>query len=386
MDYDTEVFISKRGFESMRFLLVSLALVVVTAVGCSQPEGNSAASSATTSSAGLKRLIFITNGDDPFWHACNAGLLEGAKRVDLESQGLTVVMEKNNGTAQGQIEKLRQLASQSDVAGVAISVIQAENAAIVEEMKNLAATGVKVITVDGDVNRSLFPDARPYYIGTDNVVGGQLLGRAAKKLLESRGKTAGGYVQFAGFTDNDNARKRMDGFQEVVGGGFEERDRMPDEMDLSKARNNVRTALVNHPDLVGLVGIWAYNAPAIAEVTEERGVRDQVTIVTFDAQAAALQHMAEGRIDAMVVQNPFEMGILTVKLLLAMHTGDEATIKELFPRIGEPDGDIHTTGLRLIAPDDGSPLKAADFEGAGVEFFPLSKFRAWLETYGLSSS
>lgn len=370
----------------MRFLLVSLALVVVAAVGCSQPEGNSAASSATTSSAGLKRLIFITNGDDPFWHACNAGLLEGAKRVDLESQGLTVVMEKNNGTAQGQIEKLRQLASQSDVAGVAISVIQAENAAIVEEMKNLAAGGVKVITVDGDVNRSLFPDARPYYIGTDNVVGGQLLGRAAKNVLESRGKTAGDYVQFAGFTDNDNARKRMNGFQEAVGGGFEERDRMPDEMDLSKARNNVRTALVNHPDLVALVGIWAYNAPAIAEVTEERGVRDQVTIVTFDAQAAALQHMAEGRIDAMVVQNPFEMGILTVKLLLAMHTGDEATIKELFPRIGEPDGDIHTTGLRLIAPDEGSPLKAEDFEGAGVEFFPLSKFRAWLDTYGLSSS
>ena len=370
----------------MRFLAISLAVVVLAALGCGQPAGDSAASTATTTRSGLKRLIFITNGDDPFWHACNAGLLEGAKRANLESHGLTVVMEKNNGTAQGQIEKLRQLASQSDVAGVAISVIQAENAAIVEEMKNLTAKGVKVITVDGDVNRSLFPDARPYYIGTDNVVGGRLLGRAAKKLLEGRGKKAGGYVQFAGFTDNDNARKRMDGFKEAVGDGFAERDRMPDEMDLSKARNNVRTALVNHPDLVALVGIWAYNAPAIAEVTEERGVRNQVTIVTFDAQAAALQHMADGRIDAMVVQNPFEMGILTVKLLLAMHAGDEATIKELFPRIGEPDGDIHTTGLRLIAPDEGSPLKAADFEADGIEFFPLSKFRAWLDTYGLSSS
>lgn len=370
----------------MRFIPSLLTVVLLSCLGCTQPTGDSAESPATTTSSELKRLIFITNGDDPFWHACNAGLLEGAKQVDLESHGLTVVMEKNNGTAQGQIEKLRQLASQSDVAGVAISVIQAENAAIVEEMKNLTAKGVKVITVDGDVNRSLFPDARPYYIGTDNIVGGRLLGRAAKKLLESRGKKAGGFAQFAGFTDNDNARKRMDGFKEAVGDGFEERDRMPDEMDLSKARNNVRTALVNHPDLVALVGIWAYNAPAIAEVTEERGVRDQVTIVTFDAQAAALQHMADGRIDAMVVQNPFEMGILTVRLLLAMHAGDEATIKELFPRNGEPDGDIHTTGLRLIAPDEGSPLEATDFEADGIEFFPLSKFRAWLDTYGLSSS
>jgi hypothetical protein len=90
-------------------------------------------------------------------------------------------MEKNNGTAQGQIEKLRQFASQSDIAGVAISVIQAENVAIVEEMKNLAAKGVKVITVDGDVNRSMFRDARPYYIGTDNIVGGRLLGAVSHR-------------------------------------------------------------------------------------------------------------------------------------------------------------------------------------------------------------
>jgi ribose transport system substrate-binding protein len=386
MDYDIEGLTRERGLLMTRCLLLSILVLAMLAAGCGQPAGNSAVPASSTAGSGLKRLIFITNGDDPFWHACNAGLLEGAKQVDLESRGLAVVMEKNNGTAQGQIEKLRQLASQPDVAGVAISVIQAENAAIVEEMKNLTAKGVQVITVDGDVNQALFPDARPYFIGTDNVVGGRLLGRAAKKLLESRDTTAGGYVQFAGFTDNDNARKRMDGFREAVGSGFKERDRMPDEMDLSKARNNVRTALVNHPELVALVGIWAYNAPAIAEVTEERGVRDQVTVVTFDAQAAALQHMAEGRIDAMVVQNPFEMGILTVKLLLAMHAGDEATIKEMFPRRGEPGGDIHTTGLRLIAPDEGSPLEAVDFEAEGIEFFPLSKFRVWLDTYGLSSS
>ena len=100
-------------------------------------------------------------------------------------------MEKDNGTAQGQIEKLRQFASQADVAGVAISVIQAENAAIVEEMKNLAAKGVKVITVDGDVNRDTFRDARPFYIGTDNIVGGRLLGtRRQGDCSTARGKSA----------------------------------------------------------------------------------------------------------------------------------------------------------------------------------------------------
>jgi ribose transport system substrate-binding protein len=360
----------------------ALACLLAAFAGCgspSQPAG-------PASGAGAKRFVFVTNGDDPFWDACNAGLVEGAKRFGLEAKGLRVVMEKNNGTAQGQIEKLRQFGSQSDIAGVAISVIQAENAAIVEEMKNLAAKGVKVITVDGDVNRDTFRDARSFYIGTDNVVGGRLLGAAAKAILASRGKKDGGYVQFAGFTDNDNARARMNGFKEAVGTGYTEVDRMSDEMDLAKARDNVRTALVNHPDLAALVGIWAYNAPAIAEVVQERGVRDRVAVVTFDAQAAAIDRMAAGQIDAMVVQNPFEMGVRTVRLLTAMHTGDEATIAEMFPNRGGSTGDIHTTGLRLIVPDTDARVQATDIEMQGFEYLPLSKFREWLSSYGLSSS
>ena len=369
-----------------------LAAALLTIVcGCAQPAANPTPSGASSpgvspSATSVKRFVFITNGDDPFWDACNAGLVEGAKRSGLAEKGLRAVMDKGNGTAQGQIERLRQLASQADVAAVAISVIQAENAAIVEEMKNLAAKGVKVITVDGDVNRATFRDARPYYIGTDNIIGGRLLGSAAKAILAARGKTSGSYVQFAGFTDNDNARARMNGFKEAVGDAFKEADRMSDEMDLARARDNVRTALVNHPELVALVGIWAYNAPAIAEVVEERKARDRITTITFDAQAVAIERMAAGQIDAMVVQNPFEMGIQTVRLLLAMHQGDDATIKEMFPNAGQPDGDIYTTGLRLIVPDTDPLVKPADVPGTGHETMPLSTFRDWLATYGLSSS
>ena len=87
----------------MRYFTFAVLWCAVLSCGCGRPTGDTAAPSASAGKVGVKRLIFITNGDDPFWHACNAGLLEVAKRVDLESHGLTVVMEKNNGTAQGQI-------------------------------------------------------------------------------------------------------------------------------------------------------------------------------------------------------------------------------------------------------------------------------------------
>jgi ribose transport system substrate-binding protein len=330
--------------------------------------------------------VFLTNGDDPFWDALLQGLLEGEKKYELAKAGLKVERDVNNATAEGQISRLQKYASSSDIAAVAISVIQADNPAIVDEMRKLEEMGIPVITVDGDVNRKEFRDARSYYIGTDNVVGGRTLGLAAKALLEAKGKKDGGYVQFAGFVDNDNARSRMDGFQEAVGDVYTQKDRMPDQMDRNKAQDNVRTALDNHDDLAALVGIWAYNAPAIAEVVEERGVRDKVVVATFDAQAAAIDKMDQGMIDVMVVQNPFDMGVQTVRLLKAMIEKNDATIAEMFPNKDQPDGDIYTTGLRVVVPDEKSPIKAELFDSKVVEYMTLPAFKEWLKKYNLTSS
>ena len=134
---------------------------------------------------------------------------------------------------------------------------------------------------------------------------------------------------------------------------------------------------------------------AIAEVVAERGVRNQVSIFTFDAAAQAIEHMANGNIDCMIVQNPFQMGIQTVRLLLAMQEGQDAVIEDMFPDFGQPGGDKYTTGLRLIIPDawennEDAPISGRDLESAvsagTLEVLSLSAFREWLKKYGLSSS
>jgi ribose transport system substrate-binding protein len=366
--------------------LLAVALLACLTAGCSAGSRPAQQSDGAAAGPKARRLIFITNGDDPFWDALLGGLKEGEKRFGCAAAGLTVARDVNNGSAEGQIERLRQYATQDDVAGIAISVIQADNQSIVDEMKKLQAKGVKVITVDGDVNRDTFRDARPYYIGTDNVVGGRTLGTATRALLEARGLKEGGYVQFAGFTDNDNARSRMDGVAEALGTAFTQRDRMADEMDHLRARDNVRNAIQNHADLAALVGIWAYNAPAIADVVTESGTRSKYVVATFDAAPLSLGEMAKGNIDVMVVQNPFEMGVRTVRLLKAMLDDDATTIAEMFPRAGEPGGDIHTTGLRVVVPEAGSPVKADLFDPQVVEHLTLPDFKAWLATYNLTGS
>lgn len=385
-----------RGW-TRRELVSTLAVAWVVAswggtagiVGCDTPKNQSGTKTREGgggSASGAKRFVFLTNGDDPFWDTCNAGLREGVQEFTGDGSGYTAQMDKGNGKAEGQIDKLRQYATEPDIAGVAISVIQADNKAIADEMKKLQKAGKKVIAVDGDVNRERFRDARSYYIGTNNYVAGTVLGKATKAVLEQRGLASGGYAQFAGFTDNDNARSRMNGVRDALG-GFTELDRKPDQMDRPRARDNVRTSLDNDADkIVALIGIWAYNAPAIADVVGERKVRDKVTVGVMDAASDAIKAMDDGNIDVMVVQNPFDMGRQTVRLLKAMCEDDQSTIDEMFPARDAEDGDVFTTGLRLVVPSEKSPVKAEEFDPRSVEFMLLPEFQSWLAKYKLKSS
>lgn len=366
------------GFVHWALPVIAAALLCVA--GCT--GGNNGG----PGKSGSKRIVFLINMPDPFWDACKAGFLEGADHWKLKDAGLTATFESNNGTPQGQIDKLRQFASQPDIVGVAISVIQADNEAIVEELKTLKAKGVQVITVDNDVNRDRFRDVRSYYIGTNNNDAGKALGAATKTILEAKKLDKGAYVHFVGDTGADNARARMDGVKAGLTDQFTERDRMADGGNSTKSQDNARNALTNHNDLVALVGIYAFNGPAISVVVKERKVRDQVAVVTFDAAEGSLEAMGEGNLDAMCVQNPFDMGFQAVRLLKAMHEKDEAVTKEMFPNYGQADGDIYTTGLRIVAPDNGSPLAADQFDSKVVEFMTLSQMRAWLAKYKLKSS
>lgn len=370
-------------FLSSAVRFTALALVLGMLAGCGKNQGVPGPGSGTVE--GKKRIVFLINTPDPYWEACEKGLKDGAEQYDLAAAGYTASQDPNDGTPEGQIAKLRQYATQPDIAAVAISPTERDNETIVEEMRNLQKKGILVITVDNDVNREQFRDARRFYIGTDNIVGGRALGTAVKAILESKNVTSGSYAQFVGLTDADNARARMDGAKESLGDAYTEADRSPDQGDRAKALDTVRTALTNHKDLVALLGIWAYNAPAIAEVVKERKLRDKLTIGTFDAQSRAIDAMEDGMIDVMVVQNPYDMGVQTVRLLKAMLQKDDATIKEMFPNEGQPDGDIYTTGLRVVVPD-GSPVKADLFDKKFVEFMSLQEFQAWLKERELTDS
>lgn len=354
-------------------ICAALALCLLLA-GCG--SSSTTEPSASGGATGEGRYVILMNGNSPFWDAVRAGMDKAA--ADLK---VNAVLETNNATPAGQIEKLRQFGSQSDIVAVGISATDAANAAIADELRKLRAKGVIVLTIDSDIDPAKFGDCRAAFIGTNNSLGGQELGVAAKHLRPD----GGGFVQFVGRTGAQNSIERMDGFVAGAGDKFRQLDRMGDENDRTRAKENVRNAIRNHPELNTLVGIWSYNAPAIADVVRELDKRSTMTIVAFDAEPNAIEQMSAGFIDAMIVQNPFEMGYQAIRLMKALHTDDKGTVAEMLPKLGEPGGDVYDTGLKVVVPDEGSPLKPEQFDSK-TEFLKLSEFKAWLAKYGLTGS
>ena len=75
-----------------------------------------------------------------------------------------------------------------------------------------------------------------------------------------------------------------------------------------------------------MVGLWGYNPPAIYQACQEKNLLGKVKIVAFDEAEATLQGIAEGHITGSIVQNPYEFGYQSVKMMTMLAKGDKSRL------------------------------------------------------------
>lgn len=315
------------------------------------------------------KLLFIANSNTDWWNAVEKGMDDGGKEFACQVQ-----LRRSSGDTQGQVDRLREALTLPGIQGVAVSVIEADAPGVIDAMRELKEAGKVVIAIDSDVAED-FQDARQAYIGTNNVKAGEAAGKAAALLRPKGGKVA----VFVGTAAAANARDRRDGFFLGAGDAFPKDDSQTweDGGDHTKALINVQTAVTRDPGLDILLGLWSYNAPAIAEVVQGSAkLREQANVVAFDLDEATVGHIERGAVDVSVCQNPYEMGFQGVRLLKAMIKKDDATVKEVLP-----DGKARDTGVRIIVPKADSPVKSL-----GENVITIEEMKSWLASKGLKSS
>ena len=113
-------------FLSAAVVFAPLALCLLSCSGCSE-----------TSEEKLKRIVILTNGDDPFWDPCEAGAKAAEQDLGLAAAGYRVTFERADFTVKGQLDKLKQYSLATDIVAVGISVYDATNPSIAEALKKL---------------------------------------------------------------------------------------------------------------------------------------------------------------------------------------------------------------------------------------------------------
>ncbi len=258
------------------------------------------------------KLAFVTNNAADFWTIAR----KGCEQADGELQNVEVEFKiPSDGTAAEQRRIIDDLMAKG-VSGIAISPVDPSNQT---QMINDLARQILVITQDSDAPRS----DRACYLGTDNRAAGRQAGELIKEALPTGGKV----MVFVGKMDAENAQARFKGIKDALeGSNIEVLDVRTDDTDTVRAKANAADTLVKYPDIAALVGLWNYNGPAILNAVKDAGKVGQVKIVCFDEDDATLAGVKEGSIFATVVQQPYEFGYQSVRLMAKVLGGDRSVI------------------------------------------------------------
>lgn len=294
-----------------RYLVALLPALVIVAAGCTPSESGSGGGSTGAPSGGGGgkeiKLAFVTNNSSDFWTIAR----KGVEKADEELTNVTVEFKMpTDGTPASQRRIVDDLIAKG-LDGMAISPVDPANQT---DMINAAAKQALVVTQDSDAPES----DRACYVGTDNRAAGRQAGEELKKALPNGGKV----MVFVGMIDAQNAKERFEGIKEAIAGTkIEILDVRTDKTDRVAAKSNVSDTLVKYPDIAGLVGLWSYNGPAILNAVKEAKKEGQVKIVCFDEEDETLAGVKEGAISSTIVQQPYEFGYQSVKLMAAVKEG-----------------------------------------------------------------
>ncbi len=267
---------------------------------------------ACGNNVGTKKIAFITNNAADFWTIAR----KGCEKADAELAEITVDFRiPADGTAAEQKRIVDDLLAKG-IDGIAISPVDPDNQT---QMINDVARQTLVFTQDSDALGS----NRTCYIGTDNVAAGRQAAALIKEALPQGGKI----MIFVGKLDARNAQERLQGIRESLqGSNIQIIDVRTDDTDRVRAKSNVADTLVLYPDVAGLVGLWSYNGPAILNAVRDAGKTGQVKIICFDEEDETLAGVKDGAIYGTVVQQPFEFGYQSIKIMAAALSGDRSQI------------------------------------------------------------
>lgn len=274
--------------------------------GCPKPSTDATSPSGNSAQPGSKQITIavIPKGtENQFWQSIKAGADDAAKQLNC-----TIKWDgpnpENDITAQVNIV---QTMINSKVDGIVIAAC--DKTALVEPVKKAIASNIPVVTVDSGIN-STDPIC---YIATNNVKGGESGADALAKEMGEKGKV--GLLIFGkGQVSSD---EREQGFLQ----GIKKYPNIKlvstlEASDTTKAFDNVQNMLRANPDITGIFAASEPNGIGAAQVLDQKKLSTKIKVVAFDASDKEVEALRSGSIQALIVQDPYQMGYKGVETVM----------------------------------------------------------------------
>ncbi|MEJ3742629.1 ABC transporter substrate-binding protein [Actinomycetes bacterium KLBMP 9797] len=279
------------------WIATAASLLLLTVTACGSSDGESASASGSDSGEKRVKVTFIQGvAGDPFYEtmACGAKAEAAKDNVDLTIQGA------KNWDVSLQIPLLNSvIAAKPD----ALFIAPNDSQALVQPLKQATSAGIKVVLVDTTLSDTSFVSSA---IASDNVKGGEVAADALAKLIGEKGPV----LLVGGQPGVSTAEARQKGFEEglkkypnitYLGNVFTSNG-------VAKISQLVSAQLAAHPDLAGVFALSTDQSEGANNAVKAAGKAGQVKVVGFDAGPTQVEQLRNGVVQALVAQQPAQIG------------------------------------------------------------------------------
>jgi ribose transport system substrate-binding protein len=296
-------------------LVALAALTLGLACGGSGGGGGGSASPAAEGGKGAEALTIavIPKGTSHvFWQSIHAGAVKAASEVGAKVIWRGPLREDDRDS---QVSEVEGFVSRG-VSGIVLAPL--DDSALVGPVASATRNKIPVVIIDSGLKGGDYVS----FVATDNHKGGRLGGEQLARALGGKGKV----VMLRYGEGSASTNEREDGFLEAMKAqpGIQVvSSNQYGGADVESAYKKSETLLSNYkrPDGgLALDGIFTPNEStsfAMLRVLQDNSWAGKVRFVGFDASDHLVKGLRSGHIDALVVQDPINMGYLGVKTLVA---------------------------------------------------------------------
>jgi ribose transport system substrate-binding protein len=287
-------------------LAVVIALAALAA--CKDPPRTDAAADGAAPGKKLKIAVVPKGTTHEFWKSVHAGALKAAAELDVDVVWKGPLKEDD---LKAQIDVVTTFVAQG-VSGIVLAPLN--DAGLRAPVKSAVAAKIPVVVFDSDLQGS----EHASFVATDNVAAGKLAAEGMAKALGAKGNlivlryqegSASTHNRETGFIEGLKATPDLKIVSDNQYGGA------TTESSFQKSES----LLIAHKAQTGAVqGVFTPNESTtfgMLQALRKSGANKKVKLVGFDSSDKLVAALREGDIEGLVVQNPFNMGYLSVKTM-----------------------------------------------------------------------